>query len=194
MVRCTPRHSPIKEILFRIHVPGENIKFIRDFCIKLYNQQGQIKGYAGICQSISLDEWQHHKDAQLSELKQPQHLPTNSSLPFHNLLSSIIAPVKNSSISNTKEDSSRLYFIHTPTGKINLAKREAECLYHLCHGRSAKETGSLLFLSQRTVETYIESLKKKTESRTKIEILRKIDISGFVDHFEKIQLEPTLSH
>ncbi len=41
-------------------------------------------------------------------------------------------------------------------------KRELECAYFICKGYSAKEIGQRLYLSHRTVEKYIASLKAKT--------------------------------
>lgn len=57
--------------------------------------------------------------------------------------------------------------------KITL--REAQCLYYLWQGKSAKQTGNLINLSQRTVETHIESLRSKTKTRNKFELARKVD-------------------
>lgn len=47
---------------------------------------------------------------------------------------------------------------------IFISKRQTECLYHLSHGKSAKEIGRVLDLSPRTVEKYIENVKDKLGS------------------------------
>jgi DNA-binding CsgD family transcriptional regulator len=42
-----------------------------------------------------------------------------------------------------------------------LTEREAECIFHLIRGKSAKEISKILRLSQRTVENYINNIKNK---------------------------------
>ena len=49
--------------------------------------------------------------------------------------------------------------------------REAECLFYLIRGKSARETGVILHLSQRTVEFYLNSLKDKLNCRKKSELI-----------------------
>jgi DNA-binding CsgD family transcriptional regulator len=61
--------------------------------------------------------------------------------------------------------------------KVKLTLREAQCLYYLWQGKSAKETGDLICLSQRTVETHIETLRSKTSTRNKFELARNIDVT-----------------
>lgn len=58
---------------------------------------------------------------------------------------------------------------------IKLTKREIQCLYYMLQGKSAKETGEVLFISHRTVETYINQLKRKFKCHTKLELLSKIN-------------------
>lgn len=57
---------------------------------------------------------------------------------------------------------------------ISISPREAECLNHLTKGLSAKQTAYIMQLSTRTVEAYLNNLRKKTQVRTKIELLGKI--------------------
>lgn len=52
-----------------------------------------------------------------------------------------------------------------------LSDRESLCLYYLIRGKSARETGSILHISQRTVEFYIDSLKDKLNCRKKSDIV-----------------------
>jgi len=56
----------------------------------------------------------------------------------------------------------------------SISKREAECLFYLIRGKSARETGLALQLSQRTVEFYLDSLKDKLNCRKKSEIIEKV--------------------
>lgn len=56
---------------------------------------------------------------------------------------------------------------------IHLTKRQKECLYWLLKGKTAAETGEILKLSPRTVESYIHHLKRKFQCSTKAELISK---------------------
>ncbi len=61
---------------------------------------------------------------------------------------------------------------------ISFTRREFDCLQYLIQGNSAKETAKQLLISPRTVENYLENIKQKTFSRTKIELFSKISQAG----------------
>ena len=52
-----------------------------------------------------------------------------------------------------------------------ISKRELEVLNLLCQAKTAKEIGSLLFISERTVEVHRSSLLGKTNSKNTIELV-----------------------
>jgi len=64
------------------------------------------------------------------------------------------------------------FYIYSKQGKIMLSRREIECLQCLLDGLTAKDTAKLLFLSKRTVETYIANIKYKLDCRKKGEIFK----------------------
>ncbi|MBA3239011.1 MAG: helix-turn-helix transcriptional regulator [Parachlamydiaceae bacterium] len=53
-----------------------------------------------------------------------------------------------------------------------LSARERQCLKLLIQDKSAKETGAILCLSSRTVESYFENIKNKLSCWNKQEILK----------------------
>jgi len=55
--------------------------------------------------------------------------------------------------------------------KTSISKREIECLFYLAKGKSARETGELMHLSQRTVEYYLNCLKEKFHCKKKSELI-----------------------
>ncbi len=57
---------------------------------------------------------------------------------------------------------------------IELTAREQECLTYLIAGKSAKQTGAILNISQRTVEFHLDNVKVKVGCRTKLELLGKV--------------------
>ncbi len=54
---------------------------------------------------------------------------------------------------------------------IVLSKREAECLCYMAFGKTMKEIASCLNLSPRTVEFYVDNMKKKTGLCSKSQLL-----------------------
>jgi DNA-binding CsgD family transcriptional regulator len=52
-----------------------------------------------------------------------------------------------------------------------LTKREVECLYYLCLGKTAKEIAKQMLISPRTVETYIEQIRRKTGQQNRLEVI-----------------------
>lgn len=56
--------------------------------------------------------------------------------------------------------------------KLELTKREAEVLKLLMEGHSNMEIGQRLHLSHRTIEKYVSSLLRKSESNNRIELIR----------------------
>lgn len=55
-----------------------------------------------------------------------------------------------------------------------LTKREAEILYYLVKGKTAKQMGEFLCISHRTVEQYIEKIKFKMDVYSKSELIEKV--------------------
>ena len=55
--------------------------------------------------------------------------------------------------------------------KVTISKREWQCIKMLEHGKSARETGDILGLSNRTIETFFNSLKSKLKVNKKRDIL-----------------------
>lgn len=74
--------------------------------------------------------------------------------------------VNNEHITNyLKQTSIEKYYLKTHDKFIS--KREAECLHYLSAGNSSKEIARILKLSPRTVESYINSVKVKTNAYSK---------------------------
>ncbi len=57
---------------------------------------------------------------------------------------------------------------------IQLSQREYQVLSYLFRGKSARETGEILHLSQRTVEFYLNALKSKLNCKKKSHLIEKI--------------------
>jgi len=62
----------------------------------------------------------------------------------------------------------------TEERQIPLTLREAQCLYFLLQGKTAKMIGKILKISYRTVEIYFDKLREKANARTRLDIIRKL--------------------
>lgn len=58
---------------------------------------------------------------------------------------------------------------------IPISKRESQCLALLLKGHTAKMIGKKLGISYRTVETYCDKMREKTNSNTRTEMLGKVE-------------------
>lgn len=89
--------------------------------------------------------------------------------------SSLIACENNSQKQITCTTSARAkHVVKIDKQHVMLTQREYDCLVCLLAGKTAKQTADELCLSYRTVENYLETIKQKTFSRNKIELLSKI--------------------
>jgi DNA-binding CsgD family transcriptional regulator len=62
---------------------------------------------------------------------------------------------------------------------IYFTKREAECVVWLLKGKKFSEIATILNLSSRTVEYYMQNIKAKVGCRTKLELIDMIQASDF---------------
>lgn len=76
--------------------------------------------------------------------------------------------------SNTKKiEMLKQLGIIDPFDDLLLSPREKECIRLLIKGYTATQTGEILQLSKRTVEHYLENIKLKTNSFSKLELFEK---------------------
>lgn len=61
--------------------------------------------------------------------------------------------------------------------KIHISQRGLACLRHLVQGKTAAETAEALFISSRTVEDHLNSLKVKLNCKNKIELIARFTAS-----------------
>jgi DNA-binding CsgD family transcriptional regulator len=60
-----------------------------------------------------------------------------------------------------------------------LSEREKECLFFLLRRKTAKEIGTILSLSHRTVEDHIERIRLKLKCQSTCELLEKATVENF---------------
>ena len=63
------------------------------------------------------------------------------------------------------------------------SKREVQCIHNLLQGNTAKQIAITLNLSVRTIQHYIENIKKKTQCRTRQELIHMALRGNFQLHY-----------
>lgn len=160
-------------VFYRIKDAHGNIRCIKDTCFGLVNTNNQLIVYAGIAEEVNPVNWQMEieNDANTTETNSKQHqliqiIQAELGL---NPQSAVINKTHKKWVNQTVQS------IPTLFGEIEVTKREAQCLFYLGQGLSAKETAHILHISPRTVESYLESLRQKAQAKSKIELLAKMD-------------------
>lgn len=64
------------------------------------------------------------------------------------------------------------YCIINKQSVVTVSKRQLECLQCLVDGLTVKQTANLLFLSIRTVETYLEIIRHKLNCANRIQLVK----------------------
>ena len=67
------------------------------------------------------------------------------------------------------------------TQNFALSPRELECLTWVCRGKSSGDIGSILGLSPRTVDSYLEKVAAKLRVRTRIEAVAVAVRAGLIE-------------
>lgn len=65
--------------------------------------------------------------------------------------------------------------------EVKLSSREAECLFFLLRGKTAKLIAKFLGISSRTVEEHLSNLKHKFNARNKYDLIDKTIQAGFLN-------------
>lgn len=155
-------------ILFRIHSSEGQIKYIRDVSFTVLNDFHKPIAIAGYGEELSPEFWHQLVD---DHTKTPKTSAISNKIDLIKILIDenkalfpILKPRKLKTLVEFTINNIR----------VKLSQREAQVLEHLRHGKTAKETGNAIFLSQRTVETHLENIKNKTGCKTKLELMSKI--------------------
>lgn len=160
-------------ILYEFENPNNEHKFIKNTCIPLQDAKGSTLAFMGLSESVTESEWLKMKNGSANDLLFKANKLVNdlNQLIIKHLIQdpSVMAKAIHQPNISSIEDSSLT---------AQLSRRERECLSLLLKGNSAKQTGRILNLSPRTIESYIEAIKRKFDCRTKIEIISKLQINA----------------
>lgn len=82
----------------------------------------------------------------------------------------------------TPSHKSNSYILSPKYCPLSLSPRYQTCLFLLVRGKSAKQIASILKISPRTVETYLENIKFKLNCYSKSDLIEKAIHSGFMNY------------
>lgn len=155
------------------HTDG-HLVYVKDSCFHLFDQDGLVIAVAGIGEVITQNQWE-------KEVKQDEKNDQNKTdlvrKDFGNIAWQELKLTMDKPEQSKEKplDINTIRFVHTAAGEsIKLTPREAECLFYLSSGHSAKMIGRLISISPRTVEVYIENVKKKLDCRTRVQLISKL--------------------
>lgn len=157
---------------FRIHCPDGQLKHIKSAAQVLVDHNNNPIAVAGVDELIAPEQWHERNNNQLNT-----SLLTQEFIDLLQTNFSTLTPCQ-----QVSEPSLQNFVLTIDGNRLTVARREMECLNHLLKGMSAKQTAYELHLSTRTVEKYLNNLRKRLKCRTKVELLNKVyqsNISSF---------------
>ena len=167
-------------LAFRILTPDSTIKYIIDQSFNLYGKNGLLIAKAGFAKTLSRREWQEITDMGAKPLQKKTII---DNMPLFDILQ------KELGVSPQKSRANQFMLI-SHQHSIRLSAREAECVQHLMYGKPIKVIARDLRLSPRTVESYLNTVKMKLNTKSLLELVCKIDNKDMVLSWRFRQAEP----
>ena len=154
---------------YKIRLPNGESKFIKNIAHTFNDTNGNPLFIAGIDESVNQVQWEKWKlnIKENTALKSADILAGFQKIIEKEMHGSIIAPSNNVVLFSDPKKRT----INIKGMEVRLSKRESEALDYLKQGFSAKQTAYEMQISVRTVECYLENLRKKTHCRTKIALV-----------------------
>ncbi|MFN3234321.1 MAG: LuxR C-terminal-related transcriptional regulator [Gammaproteobacteria bacterium] len=75
------------------------------------------------------------------------------------------------------------YVVDDKAYEDSLTERQLECVFYLLRGKTAKEIGDFLCLSDRAIESHIENLKDKFNCSKKPDLINRLLEKGYLQYF-----------
>lgn len=172
IAQLTDRDTDVMTLEYVISDANNQEKLISDTSFKLFDASGNPVAFAGIAKLI------------------PDHLvSTQREIDYkreiHQSLSQQLTPLLQQDFNLTpvspKINDESIFNVQVDNRKIQLTKREAECLYYFFKGLSSKKIAQVLDISHRTVELYFDRIRQKVCCHSRIELYSKISDHQMID-------------
>jgi DNA-binding CsgD family transcriptional regulator len=152
-------------IKMRIQRPNGDIRYLKNTSFTIPDSSGKPSIIVGIDELVCSNEW--YKMSVVAEMDSFKSCIISEL--FNNLQKKIdvITPQPTNKAKN-------LHVVQIENRSFSFTEREKQCINYLLNGLSAKQTASRLDISQRTVEIYLHNIKKKTDSKSKLILLSKL--------------------
>ncbi len=82
--------------------------------------------------------------------------------------------------------SQKQFIDHYQYKNHTLTQQESLCLFYVLRGKTSKEIANIISRSPRTIETHLENIKYKFDSRNKSELIAKASSNGLMQCIPKI--------
>ncbi len=158
-------------LLYRIQRPDGHIRHIKDTAFTLIDSNNQPILTCGIAEALEPLQW--HEHCEHGYLIEPNERLKQIFEIFQNESSSL-SLMKPALQTSPQQNSGKKLCIYFSGEKILLSNRQTQCLEYLLQGYSTKEIAYKLQLSTRTVEEYLNYMKKKFNCRTIIAVISRI--------------------
>ncbi|MHA7841601.1 MAG: helix-turn-helix transcriptional regulator [Gammaproteobacteria bacterium] len=145
---------------FKIVKPNGDLTFFKDTVLPLFSDN-QFVAIMGIGTAMNAQQWE-------KEQQQQNKLIPSITEEITHVLEKELTLQQAINTPETQPDFDKIRACIFSHEGVHLSHRECQCLYHLCHGRTAKQTGERLFLGSRTVETYLDTIRTKTQTPSKL--------------------------
>jgi len=176
--------NPAKNLLlYQIDKPNQTLGYLRDQSFRCADQTG-AHYIVGVSKVIEREYW--HEQFQTNMITLDDKDEESVKL-FFKLLKENFGLVEVNALNIKPVSLGSLRQCIANKEKIDFSKREIECLYHLCQGKTAKQTAREMSISPRTVETFIEHIRNKSTTHNKVEV-----VGRFSHYFSDVPDLPTL--
>lgn len=164
-------------VFYRICNANNKRHWIKDHGFYLYDEGGVCIAVAGFGEVISENEWL----AEVAQQQQKTNFPADLSKKrdFLDIIKTelqVSSFSPNSLLQGGATQTNEVYQAWYRGKATSLSKREAQCLYYLLQGKTAKQIAQCLYLSHRTIEEYVNQVRLKMGFNNKYELISRIKV------------------
>lgn len=152
------------------------MQYVKDWCVPLLHEN-QTMAIVGAAETLSPEQWHDEFNKSLNA-KMTDSLITPARYDFMDILSREfqLNAINQQSMMTSMTMERVQHFqkiIQAATGCL-LTPRELEGCYYLCQGNTSKEIARIMDISYRTVEKYLDTARKKSNTSRRGALINKI--------------------
>jgi DNA-binding CsgD family transcriptional regulator len=156
-------------MVYRVHRPDGELRWIKDTSYTLTDKEGKPAIVTGIAEVLAPQRWEELYKKPIIHV--PKQSLLKDCIEILQKEYKLITSIPKIAIT-TKINIPTVFYFNKR--KIKVTRREAECIYYLMQGKTAKETAKILKISPRTVETHLEHVRNKAGCHNKMNLIGKL--------------------